>query len=73
MLEWQRNQEVYDEALKAEPLKRTAYMRVGRKPIVKCKRSLAESCNEMDTMPEDFFLVIICWKRYYISEMYATL
>lgn len=41
MLEWQRNQEVYDEALKAEPLKRTAYMRVGRKPIVECKRSLA--------------------------------
>jgi hypothetical protein len=41
MLEWQRNQEVYDEALKAEPLKRTAYMRVGRKPIVECKGSLA--------------------------------
>ena len=55
MLEWQRNHEVYDEVLKAEPHKRTACMRVGRKLIVKCKRSLAESCNEVDTMPEVFF------------------
>src|SRR5690606_6339291 len=71
MLEWQRNQEVYDEALKAEPLKRTACMRRGRKLIVKCKRSLGESCNEMGTMPE-FFSVILCWKRYYTSEMSNT-
>src|SRR5690606_17995321 len=30
-------------------------MRIGRKLIVKCKRSLAESCNEVDTMPDFFF------------------
>ncbi len=30
-------------------------MRIGRKLIVKCKRSLAESCNEVGTMPEFFF------------------
>ena len=55
MLEWQRNQEIYDGALKAEPLKRTAYMRVGRKPIVKCKRSLAESCNQWTQCLRFFF------------------
>src|SRR5690606_12969908 len=26
----------------------------------------------MDTMPEEFFLVILCWKRYYTSEMSNT-
>src|SRR5690606_8344359 len=46
-------------------------MRIGRKLIVKCKRSLAESCNEVGTMPE-FFSVILCWKRYYTSEMSNT-
>lgn len=55
MLEWQRNQEVYDDALKAEPRKKTTYMRVGRKPIVKCKRSLAESCNQWTQCLRFFF------------------
>lgn len=46
MLEWQRNQEVYDGALRPEPRNRTAYMRVRRKPTVECKRSSAESCTQ---------------------------
>lgn len=39
MLEWQRKQEVYGKAFTAETHKRTAYMRVGRNPRVKYKRS----------------------------------
>ena len=50
MLEWQRKQDVYGEALTAETRKRTAYRRIGRNPKV-IREELSGAMQPMGTMP----------------------
>lgn len=58
-----RQQEFIKRNQTAEPRQRTTYMRAGRKPRVKCKRSCA-----LDAMTKETALYkesqVVCWNRY---------